>query len=190
MNGEQRRQQIVAFLSECGRPVSGAQLARRFSVSRQIIVQDVALIRQGGEEVISTNRGYLLQKKNVKTRVFKMRHTDDEVEEELSLIVRCGGRALDVFVYHKVYGVVRAPLDIASGADIARYMEEIRTGKSSPLKNVTSGYHYHTVAADSEETLDRIQEELQQRGFLARLQEHEPVDFWNEEKEGDEHGGA
>ena len=58
------------------------------------------------------------------------------------------------------------------------YMEEISTGKSSLLKNVTSGYHYHTIDAESEEILDAIQEELRQRGFLAKLQDYEPVDFW------------
>ena len=46
--------------------------------------------------------------------------------------------------------------------------------------NVTSGYHYHTVHADSEEILDEIQEELQKAGFLAQLQEYEPVDFWKD----------
>ena len=51
-------------------------------------------------------------------------------------------------------------------------------GKSSLLKNVTSGYHYHTIDAESEEILDAIQEELRQRGFLAKLQDYEPVDFW------------
>ena len=51
-------------------------------------------------------------------------------------------------------------------------------GKSSLLKNVTSGYHYHTIDAESEEILDAIQEELQQKGFLAKLQDYEPVDFW------------
>ena len=45
-------------------------------------------------------------------------------------------------------------------------MEDIRSGKSSPLKNITSNYHYHKVAADSEETLDLIEEALRQKHFL------------------------
>ena len=86
----------------------------------------------------------------------------------------------DVFVYHKVYNIVRATLNIASRRDIKNYMENLQNGHSSLLKNVTSGYHYHTVHADSEEILDEIQEELQKAGFLAKLQEYEPVDFWKE----------
>lgn len=38
--------------------------------------------------------------------------------------------------------------------------------KSSPLKNITSNYHYHKVSADSEETLDLIEQELREKGFL------------------------
>ena len=89
-----------------------------------------------------------------------------------------GGIVRDVFVYHKVYGVVKAEMNIKNRRDIRKYMEEISTGKSSLLKNVTGGYHYHTVEAESEEILDDIQEELAQRGFLAKLQDYEPVNFW------------
>ena len=97
---------------------------------------------------------------------------------QLSAIVDAGGQIRDVFVYHKVYGILKADMGIKSRRDIRAYMEEISTGKSSLLKNVTSGYHYHTIDAESEEILDTIQEELRQRGFLAKLQDYEPVDFW------------
>ena len=43
-----------------------------------------------------------------KRQVLKVVHEDDEVEEELSTIVDAGGHVKDVFVYHKVYGVIRA----------------------------------------------------------------------------------
>ena len=103
---------------------------------------------------------------------------DDEVEEELNCIVDLGGTVVDVFVYHKVYGVVRADMNIRSRMEVRRYLKTLEGGKSSLLKNVTSGYHYHTVRAESAEALDLIQEELQKRGFLAKLQDYEPVDFW------------
>ena len=114
------------------------------------------------------------------TRVFKVQHEDDEVEKELTTIVDLGGTVEDVFVYHKVYGVLRAEMNIKSRMDIRNYMEEIRSGKSSLLKNVTSGYHYHTVRAERVEILDMIQEELQKKGLLAKLQDYEPVDFWGQ----------
>ena len=114
------------------------------------------------------------------TRVFKVQHEDDEVEKELTTIVDLGGTVEDVFVYHKVYGVLRAEMNIKSRMDIRNYMEEIRSGKSSLLKNVTSGYHYHTVRAERVEILDMIQEELQKKGLLAKLQDYDPVDFWGQ----------
>ena len=64
------------------------------------------------------------------------------MEAELGAIVDMGGWIRDVFVYHKVYGVIRAEMNIHSRRDIRKYLEEIANGKSSLLMNVTSGYHY------------------------------------------------
>lgn len=178
MKGEERRKQLLNILSSSNNPVSGGTLSKELNVSRQIIVQDISLLRANGATIFSTNKGYLLQEDRKYSRVFKVYHTDDQVEEELSTIVDAGGQIRDVFVYHKVYGVLKADMGIKSRRYIRAYMEEISTGKSSLLKNVTSGYHYHTIDAESEEILDAIQEELQQKGFLAKLQDYEPVDFW------------
>ena len=177
MKGEERRKQLLNILSSSNNPISGGTLSKELNVSRQIIVQDISLLRANGATIFSTNKGYLLQEDRKYSRVFKVYHTDDQVEEELSTIVDAGGQIRDVFVYHKVYGVLKADMGIKSRRDIRAYMEEISTGKSSLLKNVTSGYHYHTIDAESEEILDAIQEELQQKGFLAKLQDYEPVDF-------------
>lgn len=180
MNGEDRREKIISILKSSNAPVAGLTLAKELGVSRQVIVQDIALLRANATAIFSTNRGYVLQEKNVCERVFKVQHTDEEVEEELSIIVDMGGIVKDVFVYHKVYGVLKAEMNIKSRMDIRKYMEDINSGKSSLLKNVTSGYHYHTISADSEEILDMIQEDLSKRGFLAKLQDYEPVNFWKD----------
>ena len=180
MNGEDRREKIISILKSSNAPVAGLTLAKELGVSRQVIVQDIALLRANATAIFSTNRGYVLQEKNVCERVFKVQHTDEEVEEELSIIVDMGGFVKDVFVYHKVYGVLKAEMNIKSRMDIRKYMEDINSGKSSLLKNVTSGYHYHTISADSEEILNMIQEDLSKRGFLAKLQDYEPVNFWKD----------
>ena len=180
MSGEERRGKIIQALKNSDKAVSATTLAKEFDVSRQVIVQDVALLRANGKNIFSTNRGYLIQEDEETTRVFKVQHEDDEVEKELTTIVDLGRTVEDVFVYHKVYGVLRAEMNIKSRMDIRNYMEEIRSGKSSLLKNVTSGYHYHTVRAERVEILDMIQEELQKKGLLAKLQDYEPVDFWGQ----------
>lgn len=177
MKGQERRTLILKRLAQSDTPLSGISLAKQFQVSRQVIVQDIALLRANGSQILSTNQGYLLQGELLVSRVFKVFHTDEEVAEELTLIVDFGGRIEDVFVYHKVYGILKAPMNIRSRLDVHNFMQDIASGKSSLLKNVTSGYHYHTVYAESEEILDNIKEQLKQRGFLAKLQDYEPVDF-------------
>ena len=181
MNGKERREQILKILKNSDKPISGTKLAEQFQVSRQVIVQDMALIRANGVEIVSTNRGYVIeQAKKQVGRVFKVIHTDEQVEEELNLFVDHGCRVEDVFVFHKVYGVIKAAMNIKSRRDVKQYLKEIASGKSTNLKNLTSNYHYHTIVAEDEQTLDLIQEELCQRGFLAKLQDYEPVDFWSE----------
>lgn len=174
MNGETRRKEIIARLADASAPVSASKLAEELGVSRQVIVQDVALIRASGQPIASLARGYVLEKPNQAQRVFKVQHSDEDVETELNLIVDAGGIVEDVFIFHKFYGTVRAQMDIKSRYHVKQFLENIATGKSSLLKNVTSGYHYHTVTADSEETLDLIEKSLQEHGFLAPLQEYEP----------------
>lgn len=177
MKVEMRRQGIMKRLSEESAPVSAGSLAEQFGVSRQIIVKDIAQLRADGAEIESLARGYALKKKARAERVFKVIHSDDEVKDELSLIVDMGGVVEDVFVYHKFYDKVRAKMNIRTRADVDSFIENITSGKSSLLKNVTSGYHYHTVTADSFKTLRAIEDKLWERGFLASLREHEPEEI-------------
>lgn len=183
MNGEDRRKGIVDILKKSDKPMSGEALARKFDVSRQVIVQDIALIRAKNIDIYSTNRGYVISAKNEEfSRVFKVYHTDDDVETELNAIVDLGGWVKDIFVYHRVYGVLKADMNIHSRRDIKEYMEEIKSGKSTLLMHITSGYHYHTIVASDEKALEYIWDELQRLGFIAKLQDYEPVDFWSKEE--------
>ncbi len=165
MTGEKRRESILQSLGEA--PLSATNLAARFGVSRQVIVQDIALLRAEGKEIISTNRGYILAKSARVSRVFKACHTDEQTKEELYLIVDAGGRVEDVFVWHKVYGKICAHMGIDSRRKADEFMAKIAAGVSTPLKNITGNYHYHTVSADSEEVLAEIGQQLKSRGFLA-----------------------
>ena len=171
MNTSMRREEILKILRNSETPVAARELASRFGVSRQVIVQDIALIRAAGYEILSTNRGYILNRSAVVSRTFKVRHTDEQLEEELYSIVDLGGCVKNVMVNHKVYGHMEAPLNITSRRKAAEFIADIRRGKSSPLKNITAGYHYHRITADSEETLDMIEDDLRKRGFLVEPKE-------------------
>lgn len=179
MSGQERREEIIKIIKSSSKPVAGTELAKVLGVSRQVIVQDMALIRANGIEILSTNRGYVIREDKEVSRVFKVHHTNEDAEDELTLFVDLGGKVEDVFVYHKVYGVIKANLNIKSRRDVKKYMEDITSGKSTNLLNLTSNYHYHTITAEDEQTLDLIQDELNKKGFLAKLQDYEPVDFWN-----------
>lgn len=168
MTGIERRIEIINILKSQSKPLSGTLLAKKFNISRQVIVQDMAILRAEGYDIISTNRGYLIVSPPSISRVIKVSHSDDDIEKELNTIVDCGGTVIDVFVHHKAYGTVRAPLNITSRHDVDNFVTQIKSGKSTPLKNITSGYHYHTIMAKSDDILDIIENKLDSIGFLVQ----------------------
>ena len=176
MNAEQRRTKIIQLLQQADGPLSGSALAKLLGISRQIVVQDMALLRaKTGLEIISTYQGYVLLKKKLPcTRVFKVRHGTERTQEELQEIVDLSGKVEDVFVYHRVYGVVRGQLNITSRRDVKEFMERLADSSSAPLMLITDDFHYHTVTAEDEKTLDQIEARLKELEFLAPLREYEP----------------
>ena len=59
MNTHKRREQIVELLSSSHEPISGKELAKVFGVTRQVIVQDIAILRASGKDIIATAQGVL-----------------------------------------------------------------------------------------------------------------------------------
>lgn len=165
MRAEQRRKAIVERLLAAGEPVSGGTLSEELSASRQIIVQDISVLRAKGYDILSTHSGYIIKSSPHKERVIKVRHTSNETADELMTVVNLGATVVDVFVWHKVYGRLEAKLNIFSERGVMQFMDGIKSGKSTELMHVTSGYHYHTVRADSEEILDRVEAALTERGY-------------------------
>ena len=96
MDGEARRNRIIQILQTESVPVSGTELAKRTGVSRQVIVQDIALLRTSYQNILSTNRGYLLyepvQAEKMYRRVVKVKHSREDILRELDCIVDAGGR--------------------------------------------------------------------------------------------------
>lgn len=166
MTGEERRKEIVKYIKEMDTPVSGTKLAKLFEVSRQVIVQDVALIRAKNIDIVSTYRGYVINESENTQAVFYVRHLDDQIEDELNTIIDAGGKVLDVSIDHPVYGKLSAPIEVYSRADIKVFMEKMKNGSATPLKNMTDGHHYHTVLAYSEKILDDVKAALERKGYL------------------------
>ncbi len=147
-------------------PISGSTLAKEFGVSRQIIVKDIAQLKNRGWDIISTTRGYILNRTPMPERVFKVVHSDSDTENELLEIVGAGGIVVNVFVWHKIYGKIEAGLNIKTSDDVREYIKILKSGRSSPLKNVTNQYHYHLVRGENEAVLDKVQNTLDSLGYI------------------------
>lgn len=170
MTGEERRAKILEKLMEQGPPLSGTSLAKLFHVSRQVIVQDIALMRAENYRILSTNKGYLYRSEKEENtqpkRVFYVKHSNNQVLDEFTTVIELGGKILDVAVEHELYGQIRVDLMIETAQDAADFSERLLACRDNPLKVLTDDCHYHTIAAPSEKLLDLIQRELQLKGFL------------------------
>lgn len=170
MTGEQRRVQILKMLKEQDTPLSGSALAKHFHVSRQVIVQDIALMRAENQGILSTNKGYLFRTDasgNFQPkRVFYVKHSTNQVLDEFTSITELGGTVLDVAVEHEIYGQIRVDLLIETVQDASDFSEKISNCRDNPLKVLTDDCHYHTVAAPSEKLLDLIEQELRKKHYL------------------------
>lgn len=168
--GEYRRTEILRLLKERGTPLSGTALAKELGVSRQVIVQDIALIRAENHNILSTNKGYVFRTESEEIaqpkRVFRVRHTTDEVLDEFLTVLELGGTVLDVAVEHEIYGQIRVDLLIETAQDAREFVYKLSNCKDNLLKVLTDDCHYHTVTAPSEKLLDLIQRELSEKGFL------------------------
>lgn len=160
-----RREELLKTLYEKQKPMSGESLAEKFDVTRQVIVQDIAILRASGKDIVSTNRGYYLNEERTQ-KVFKVKHSDRDINKELNAIVDLGGRVKDVIVHHKVYGEIKKDLNCSSRRDVKIFIEKMKEEKSKPLDVLTGGVHYHTVLADNEEVIEEIEVILKELGFL------------------------
>ena len=167
MDAQERRQAIAQRLAQAEGPVSAAALAREFSVSRQIIVGDVALLRAGGMDIAATPRGYVLPRESGGlVRTLACRHTGEQMEEELNAIVDQGCTVIDVIVDHPIYGQLTGPLQLSSRYDVGQFVARCRKESAVPLSLLTEGIHLHTVSCPDEEAFHRVRAALKAQGVL------------------------
>ena len=172
MNAEARRQEIARLLREAEEPQSAKLLAERFSVSRQVIVGDVAILRAGGLDVNATPRGYVLpRERSGIVRAVACSHSAGDMETELTAIVDNGGAVLDVAVEHSVYGEISARLDLRSRYDVAEFVKKVENAGARALSTLTDGVHLHNIRCPDEAAFSRVEKALEQLGFLYRSEE-------------------
>lgn len=167
MRAEERRQTILEYLRQSSRPVSAGFLAERFSVSRQAVVGDVALLRASGADISATPRGYVILKAGRGlTRQVACRHDAAGMEAELNAVVDQGCAVLDVIVDHPIYGQLTGSLQLASRYDVSQFLSRCAQADARPLSDLTGGIHLHTLSCPNEDAFSRVQEVLRALGVL------------------------
>ena len=81
MTAQERRNAILSHLQAGNPPLSATALANLLGVSRQVIVGDVALLRAGGVQIVSTSRGYLIPPEEGLVRQVVCQHTPHQTQE-------------------------------------------------------------------------------------------------------------
>ena len=169
MNTSERRERILEYLKAAEQPLSATALAQRLSVSRQIIVGDVALLRASGEGITATPRGYVLERPRT-GQVFTVAclHRGEDMERELTLMVDQGCTVENVIVEHPVYGQITGPLALSSRYDVGEFLRRVRECGAQPLSALTDGVHLHTLRCPDEGGFERARAALDQAGFLVK----------------------
>lgn len=167
MERDERRQAVLSHLQSHDDPVTGSDLAAAFGVTRQVIVQDVAVLRAAGHEILATPQGYQVPASNSqgvrKRLVVKHAPSAAAIREELNLIVDHGAKVIDVTVEHPVYGELTGLLMLESRYDVDQFLR--RLDHAEPLSVLTGGVHLHTVQAAGSAVIARVEKALDDAGF-------------------------
>lgn len=171
MKAKERRTEILNILKEASSPISASALANQLSVSRQVIVGDIALLRAAGVKIAATPRGYIIEEDPSDEFPFSgliaTKHTPEETRDELYVMVDYGGYVVNVIIEHPIYGQITGPLDIASRHDADLFVESLNGNKEAkPLSTLTGGVHFHKVGCRSEEHFELIKSALDNKGYL------------------------
>ncbi|MDO4617468.1 MAG: transcription repressor NadR [Lachnospiraceae bacterium] len=167
-DGLKRREKILSMLEKSEGPISGTALSKELGVSRQVIVQDIALLRASDVNIVSTPRGYILFQRDLQlfSRRYKVKHSSSDLEKELNLIVDQGAVVVDVIIEHPIYGELSGSLNLSSRRDVQAFLQRTREQQGIPLLEMSGGIHFHTVQSDQEEVLNEISFRLKEAGFL------------------------
>ena len=169
-NGSGRRARIVELLREGHRAITGSELSVSLGVSRQAIVNDMAILRAAGEPIGGSPQGYHWDGDPTSGvfAVLTCAHDREGSQKELETLVAHGIAVHDVVIDHPLYGEIRGDLMISSHRDVERYMEVLHTTDMPPLSSLTGGVHRHGVRAPDDVALASARGDLELLGFLHR----------------------
>lgn len=169
MDAAERRKKIVDILAGSERPVSASSLAAEFSVSRQIIVGDIALLRASDIDISATPRGYIIASSHSEPGIVRQIaccHKPEDMQTELYAVVDQGCTVRDVIVEHPVYGQITGILQVSSRYDVDQFIRKCSQYDALPLSYLTGGIHLHTIICPDEGAYKRVIGALRTLGFI------------------------
>ncbi|MEJ9280484.1 MULTISPECIES: transcription repressor NadR [Ureibacillus] len=170
MLGEERRNELLNILKNSKEPITGTQLAKYANVSRQVIVNDMNLLKARNEPIIATSQGYLYMNQDDTTALFEKKivciHNAEETEDELLTIVDCGVTVKNVIVEHPVYGEITASMMLSSRIDVEKFLQKVKETNATYLSVLTQGTHLHVISAPTKEQIEEAEKRLREKGYL------------------------
>lgn len=158
-------------LNKATSPITATKFAEMLSVSRQIIVGDVALLRAAGKEIVATSRGYVMNRDGENSGfgyvgTLACTHTGDELKDELYTITDFGATVIDVTVEHSIYGELSGKLDLSSRYEVDIFINKVEGEENStPLSALTGGIHLHRIGCKNKEVFERVKKSLLEKGI-------------------------
>lgn len=166
----ERQSFILDLLKKQKEPITGSEIAKITNVSRQVIVQDISILKAKQEPIIATSQGYLYLQEDkgslLKQKTIVCKHTPEQTKEELYLIVDHGVSVKDVTVEHPVYGDLTASIRVSNRKEVDHFIEKISQTNSAYLLTLTGGIHLHTLEADTMEKITAACHELEKAGLI------------------------
>jgi transcriptional regulator of NAD metabolism len=167
MNSIERRDCIIKLLLDSKEPLKGSVIAKNYSVTRQVIVKDIAILRAKGKNIIATPDGYIINANQNKAKaIIAVTHTEEEMFNELSIVIKYGGIIEDVIVEHPLYGEIKGMLMIKNYNELNKFIQKYKEQRAKLLSALTNGVHLHTIAAENQNDINLIISELRKHKFI------------------------
>ncbi len=166
MDKESRRKKIIETIRENNGPISATVLAKKFGVSRQVIVGDIDVLRAEGLDIIATNSGYIPASHSKSVKI-KLKNRPEDTFDKLCAVVDEGAAVTGIAIEHSLYGKISCSVRVSNRAEAKAYTESVAESGLS-LESLTGGVHYITVEADNDIILLRVQKALNDKGYLCK----------------------
>lgn len=169
LKSEERRAAIVEWLKKENAPLKGSDLAKRAGVSRQVVVQDMSLLKAKGEPIFATAQGYMYLAPATQQKVQRLiavQHRPEDTREELYTFVDHGLTVINVSIEHAIYGELTGAMHISNRQEVDAFCATLAKTKASLLSELTEGVHLHLVEGLNEAQVEKAIAALREKAFL------------------------